>query len=171
MIDRLVKIADAEVGTKEVGGNNCGPRIREYQSATNLDPAAWPWCAAFVDWSVKTWLADPASLHWLALKTAKPNNWRPKTAGAWDLVNWAQTHPNTVTILPDTARAQPGDIVVFDFSHCGIVAESKDGNLFTIEGNTNGAGTRESNTGDGVWRKVRRQSLARAFLRIHPSTA
>ena len=35
-IKRLLEIATHEVGTHEAGGNNRGPRIVEYQSATWL---------------------------------------------------------------------------------------------------------------------------------------
>ena len=36
----------------------------------------------------------------------------------------------------------------------------------TIEGNTNSKGTRDSNTGDGVWRKRRSVSSIRSLIRI-----
>ena len=38
----LAQIAAKEVGVREVGGNNNGERIRDYQVATDLAPAAWP---------------------------------------------------------------------------------------------------------------------------------
>ncbi len=34
-------------------GSNSGPRVREYQAATNLGGTGWPWCAAFVCWCYK----------------------------------------------------------------------------------------------------------------------
>jgi hypothetical protein len=37
--------------------------------------------------------------------------------------------------------------------------------------NTNGRGTRDSTSGDGVWLKTRRSSLVRNYVRINPSTA
>jgi hypothetical protein len=44
---RLIEIAQREVGVREVGGNNCGVRVRDYQRATDLRPlGAWPWCGA-----------------------------------------------------------------------------------------------------------------------------
>lgn len=169
MIEKLADIALSQVGVKEVGGNNCGKKIREYQSATNLTPAAWPWCAAFVDWCIAEWIKDKANTQWLALKTTSPSQWRPKTAAAFGLIEWARKHPNTATILPETSSMQKGDIVVFDFSHTGIVTGG--GKLFMqcVEGNTNGRGERDSQSGDGVWSKRRNVSLARCFIRIHPS--
>jgi hypothetical protein len=169
MIKKLANIALSQVGVKEVGGNNCGKKIREYQAATNLTPAAWPWCAAYVDWCLAEWIKDKENTKWLNLKTTTPSQWRPRTAAAFGLIAWAQKHPNTTTILPETAPVQEGDIVVFDFSHTGIVVGG--GKLFIqcVEGNTNGRGERDSESGDGVWFKRRNVSLARCFIRIHPS--
>jgi len=57
VIDKLLAIAQAEVGVREVGGNNCGARVRDYQRATELRPLGdWPWCAAFVSWVIREWL-------------------------------------------------------------------------------------------------------------------
>lgn len=171
MIDQLAAVAETQIGVKEVGGNNLGKQIRVYQTATNLDPAAWPWCAAFVDWAVQMWLTDPACVRWLGLKTTTPAKWRPTTALAFGLISWAKTKPSTVQIFGDDIRPQRGDIVVFDFSHCGIVTGSTASRMKTVEGNTNGKGERDSESGDGVWAKDRPLSLARAYLRIRPSTA
>jgi hypothetical protein len=169
MIEKLADIALSQVGVKEIGGNNRGAKIREYQSATNLPPAAWPWCAAYVDWCVSQWLTDKRNVKWLSLKVSSPSTWRPKTASAFGLLEWARKHPNTTTILPETATVQRGDIVVFDFSHTGIVIGG--GKLFIqcVEGNTNGRGERDSESGDGVWLKRRNISLVRNYIRIHPS--
>ena len=171
MIDRLVAIAARQIGAREEGGNNCGNAIRTFQRATDLQPDAWPWCAAFVDWCVSKWLAEPGVEGWLGLQVSTPHQWRPKTALAYGFLKWAKDRPKTVSIHPDTAQAQPGDIVVFDFSHVGIVEFDADDKLITIEGNTNGRGDRDSATGDGVWRKTRPKSLARNFIRIHPRGA
>lgn len=169
MVEKLADIALSQVGTKEVGGNNRGAKIREYQSATNLDPAPWPWCAAFCCWTIREWLKDPEAIKWLNLKTTTPSQWRPKTAAAFGFIDWAKKHPNTAKVLPESIVAQKGDIVVFDFSHIGIVTNA--GKLFiqTVEGNTNGRGERDSESGDGVWAKRRNSSLARCYIRINPS--
>jgi hypothetical protein len=168
MTKRLAEIAQSQVGVKEMGGNNRGPKIRMYQSATNLAPAVWPWCAAFVDWCVSEWLKDPSTVFWLNLQRTSVASWRPKTASAFGLLKWAQDRPHTITILPERATPQQGDIVVFDFSHCGIVTGYKGGKVLTVEGNTNGRGERDSESGDGVWAKSRSVSLVRNYLRIHP---
>jgi len=169
MHDRLLKLALAEVGTAEVGGNNRGPRIREYQSATDLPPGAWPWCAAWTCWCIREWLKDPEVVEWLNLQYNTPDQWRPRTALAFGLMPWARSRPRTVQILSDTDIPKPGDIVVYDFSHCGIVINSGNRiNFNAIEGNTNEKGARDSLTGDGVFIKTRRNTLVRCFLRIQP---
>jgi hypothetical protein len=163
MMQKLVAIAAAEVGVREVGSNNSGPRVREYQKATWLEPAAWPWCAAFVCWTLREWLRDPAVVA--VLGVAKPDAWRCKDASAFGWEKWARV--KGLTVLPETAKARAGDIVIFDFSHIGIVELDQVGRVIcTIEGNTNGAGARDSESGDGVWRKTRAQSLVKSYVRL-----
>lgn len=167
MIDLLPKIAAAQIGLKETQGKNLGPDVRRYQKATDLPPGAWPWCAAFLDWLLLEWLSDKKAAEWLNLKRTSPEKWRPKTALAFGLLKWAKDRPNTVEILPDSAMPEPGCLVVFDFSHCGVVERCQNPLMMTtIEGNTDSAGGRD---GDGVWRRVRPRHIARAFLKIHPS--
>lgn len=171
MLYKLTMIASREIGVQETGGNNCGKRIREYQSSTSLDPAPWSWCAAFVDWSIREWLKDKEVVAWLGLKNRTADQWRPTTALAYGLTSWAKKRPNTTSIYNEKNRAVSGDIVTFDFSHTGIVLEDCGDHIVTIEGNTNGSGSRDSESGDGVWRKIRKKSLVKDFIRIHPSTA
>jgi hypothetical protein len=167
----LAQIAERELGKKETKGRNLGPEVRKYQAATNLAPGAWPYCAAFVAWVIERWLDDPANVKWLGLRATTPAKWRPKTALAYGFVKWAQDRPATCTILPDTATPQPGDLVCYDFSHIGIVKESRGNKFVAIEGNTSGvrADGTPSRDGDGVYLKVRPRKLARCFIRIRPS--
>jgi hypothetical protein len=72
-------------------------------------------------------------------------------------------------VLPETAIPQPGDLVVYDFSHIGIVASTpQDGRFIAVEGNTNAKGERDSDMGDGVWQKNRPRSrdIIRCYIRI-----
>ena len=171
MLHKLIAIASAEVGVREEGGNNRGERIREYQSATDLNPGAWPWCAAYVDWCIREWLSIPQVVIWLNLQRRTPEEWRPKTALAYGLKSWALQRPSTTKVYNDTHKAQLGDIVTFDFSHVGFVIEDTGKEVVTWEGNTGQKGLRDSETGDGVWRKVRKKSLVKDLIRIHPSIA
>jgi hypothetical protein len=168
-IEKLVEIALSQVGVKEVGGNNKGLKIREYQSATSLKPAAWPWCAALTSWIIREWLKDQEVVKWLNLKVLTPEKWRPKTAAAFGYIEWAKSRPATTKILTEKAKPQVGDLVIFDFSHIGIVVKVGENNFQCVEGNTNQRGTRDSNSGDGVWLKTRIPSLVRNYIRINPS--
>ncbi len=166
-LKRLVEIATREVGVQEVGGNNRGPRIVEYQSATWLKPAAWPWCAAFICWIIREWLKEAEVQTAYSLTgTRAIEAWRPRTAGAFDFERWAKE--KNLRVLPRTAKAKAGDLVIFDFSHIGIVVKDQLGTstIETIEGNTNASGLRDSSSGDGVWRKRRPVSSARSFIRL-----
>ena len=161
----FVGIAEAEIGTREHGGNNRGERIAAYQSATWLDPDAWPWCAAFVCWCIKEWLKVPGAAESIGVGNAE--KWRPQTPSAFDFLRWAKE--KDLRVLDEAAEVHAGDLVVFDFSHIGIVIEDAlKGSQFLIcvEGNTNGTGSRDSASGDGVWRKKRARGLARNFIRL-----
>lgn len=155
-IKRLLAIAEAEVGVREGTTNNTGKRIRDYQSATWLKPGAWPWCAAFTCWVLK--------------ETLKSSNLKIdlcKDASAFGWEKWATK--NGFALLSENKLAKAGDFVVFDFSHIGIVAKDQlsiTDKIETIEGNTNGAGDRDSVSGDGVWRKKRDHSLTRHYIRV-----
>jgi len=154
----LALIAENEIGVREIGGNNRGPRVREYQLATWTDPGVWPWCAAFVCWIIREWLKSPSV-------KAVVNIQRPKTTGAFDFIRWAKEQD--LRVLGENDPCRRGDIVVFDFSHIGLVTEdSERGEIESVDGNTNGKGERDSESGDGVWRKHRPRSDAKAFIRL-----
>ena len=156
----LVAVATQEIGVTEVNGSNCGPRVNEYKAATWL-PAdkPWPWCAAFVCWCVR----EAMRIGGVG-ETAKFK--RPRTAGAWDLENWSLAQDaSTNTKKPHRNDIQAGDIVIFKFSHVGIATGGidKNGMVPTIEGNTDGAGSRE---GGAVLRKKRAASSIRSRIRF-----
>lgn len=169
-LENLAKIALSQVGVKESGGNNNGPEIRKYQSSTELKPASWPWCAALTSWVIREWLKDKDNTGWLGLKTLTPEQWRPKTAAAFGYISWAQDRPATTKVLSRKAKPQVGDLVVFDFSHIGIVVKVGEKSFQCVEGNASAKGGRDSETGDGVWLKTRTASLVRNYIRINPST-
>lgn len=156
----LVSVALAEVGVEEINGTNCGPRVDEYKAATWLNPKkGWPWCAAFVCWCVQRAML-------LSLTNETKTFKRPRTAGAWDFENWSlEQDDSTNTKKPHRNDIQRGDIVVFKFSHIGIAlsAPDKKGNVQTVEGNTDGAGSRE---GGAVLKKTRNVSQIRSRIRF-----
>ena len=152
---KITEIAGKEIGVEELDGSNCGPRVDEYKAATHLPPhEAWPWCAAFVCWCVRE-----------AMKDGEYTFKRPTTAGAFAFENWSLAQDNsTQTKKPTRGDIQPGDIVIFKFSHIGIATSVPTaGKIRTIEGNTNSAGERE---GQGVFLKSRKVSSIRSRIRF-----
>lgn len=156
----IVQFAKQEIGVEEIDGTNCGPRVNQYKATTNL-PAdePWPWCAAFVDWVVKEAMQAAGIKETATFK-------RPTTAGAWALEKWSlQQDRSTWTLKPAKRDIEPGDIVIFNFSHVGIATSEPDetGHFRTVEGNTDGQGSRE---GGAVLAKWRRTSQVRSRIRF-----
>lgn len=156
----IVRVALKEVGVEEVNGSNCGPRVDQYKAATWLNPkVGWPWCAAFCCWVIRE-AAAGAGVKFT--KTFK----RPRTAGAWDFENWSLSQDrSTWTKKPHRGDIQPGDIVVFKFSHIGFAVSAPDANGYvtTVEGNTDSKGSRE---GGGVFKKKRHLTKIRSRIRF-----
>lgn len=152
--DVLARVALGEVGTREEGHNG-GPRVREYQAATWYEGGPWPWCAAFVCWCFRE-----------AMTAVQPGIQRPTTPGAWAFEKWARKAGAELIKPVGEKLAKRGDIVVFTFSHVGIVCEDQlepGDYIKTVEGNTNAAGARE---GDGVWQKSRKAKHVRSLIRL-----
>lgn len=163
---KLAEIAKSQVGTLEEGGNNRGPMVREYQAATYLAPGDWPWCAAFVCWCIREWLAGGALAESLDTP-ARVAGWRPRTPRAFGFEAWAKERG--LPILPKRAAVKPGDIVVFDMSHVGIAVHGAGAgslSIQTVEGNTGVVGLRDSASGDGVFRKNRPRTMVRSIIRV-----
>lgn len=153
--ETLARIAESQVGVKEQGGYNTGPKVQAYQAATWLPGTGWEWCAAFVDWCL---------LQALGVLALVPAGWHaPQTAGAWDLENWGngkEPHgPNKAWVVLDPQYQLPrrGDIVTFVWSHTGIVT-GYDSNSRRIE-------TVEGNAPDGVYRKTHTRNQIRRIIR------
>ncbi len=156
---KLVVLASREVGVEEVDGTNCGEMVNTYKAATNLPPTeSWPWCAAFICWLVREAMKECGVQETATFK-------RPRTAGAWDFINWSLRQDKTThTLKYPGDDILPGDIVVFTFSHIGLAVSSPDGSTVdTIEANTDADGSRE---GGGVFRKTRKLSQIRARIRF-----
>ena len=156
----IVEIAKSQVGARECGGNNKGAEIRKYLDATWMDEKTknmgFPWCSAFVTWVCK----EARKLCGYTFRDIDLYI----GAAAYD---W-ETHgiKNGWRILDEWEKAEPGDLVTYDFSHIGIVIEDHGETIFTVEGNTNGRGDRDSDSGDGVWFKDRARGLVKHFIRL-----
>lgn len=154
--EKALRIAIKEIGVKEYpAGSNSGPRVKQYQAATNLGGTGWPWCMAFVCWCYKQ------AGHSLPYPTA--------SVGLF--LSWATKVGDVVS------RPLRGDLVCYRFDadswpdHVAIVERVlavawKDkvfaGYVKTIEGNT--ASGNDANGGQ-VQRRYRRHSRC-SYVRI-----
>ena len=159
-VQTLLKVAKNEIGVKESGTSNRGLRVDEYQRATWLEQKDWgAWCAAFVCWCVREAMKETNTKE-------TPGFRRPRTAGAWDFERWSLAQDSTTqTRKPPGNDIQPGDLIVFKFSHIGIAQSAPDrsGNFTTIEGNSNSKGSR---TGGMVCEGSRNISQVRSRIRF-----
>ena len=158
ILGELAEIAESQIGTQEDAAHtNRGAAILKYQQSTNLGGQGWPWCAAFVDWCMQQFLARHISYAEHGFK-------RSQTASAFGLIDWAREQK--LEIFNGVYQApQRGDIVVYAFSHCGIVADSDPHSrtFHPIEGNTNDIGGRD---GYIVARRFRGLGQVKQFIRL-----
>lgn len=145
-IDRLIQIANAEVGYLEKSSNsqldsktaNAGTaNYTKYWRDIKPEYQGQPWCACFVTWCfTKAFGKDNAQ----KLLKHYPYVYCPTMANLFTL----------------NANPKVGDIVIFKhngtFTHTGIVTGVNGDYFTTIEGNTNGGSTIIAN-GGGVCRK------------------
>lgn len=143
-----VALGEISHGVREEGGNNEGPRIREY--LMNTDPpihVSAPWCAA----AVQYW-ADVACR---GLGVPNPLDEVRREAYVQDYRAWAIGRGALVSEVD----AEPGDLVLYDFrgirwDHIGILLSPVEAGAFrAVEGNTSDASQRD---GDAVAVKGRR---------------
>jgi peptidoglycan hydrolase-like protein with peptidoglycan-binding domain len=151
----LVEAAGQEVGIRETS-KNLGPGIAKYWKATSY-PGGYansePYCAAFICW-----------LFFVAARAIGAGSVRftlPTSPVAYDFETWAKAnHGKGVSFV---SNPQPGDVFTLArASHVGLVVGVTGDVIETIEGNTDGSGSRE---GDGVYRRTRPISSVRKFIR------
>jgi hypothetical protein len=158
-ITDLVNIARGQIGTEEDENHqNKGSSIEKYQACTGMSGQGWPWCAAFVDWCVQQF-ANEAGTDITHV---------PRTTAAFGLITWGNDNHYQVfnpPVSPKDIKAMPGDIVVYEFSHTGIVSRAGDPkySFYAIEGNTNPGGGRD---GYEVAERGRSYSSVRKFIRL-----
>lgn len=134
---KLVSKAEKYLYVREATGNNDGAEVEMFLRSTGLGKG-YAWCAAY-----QTYVHREAGLK--APRSARVVDWF-KTP-LWERKQNSyqpQALPGMVGALYYESLKRYGHIVL-------IVGKDKN-NFYTIEGNTNGAGSRE---GDGVYRKIR----------------
>ena len=159
----LADIAVPYIGATEAKGNRIGNdvRLREIFEADRYSRKGatdgYPWCCAFVSMCVQK-LIDKSILYGHVKKPYTPSvsNFRTRWAPSQNCLIF---NPRDKTYFP-----HKGDIVVYKFSHIGIVESvNANGSLNTIEGNTDQAGSREGTT---LRRKVRQVEIVRCLIRL-----
>lgn len=134
----LIQKYRSQIGVME-SGYNAGEQVEEYLDAAGL-PAGMPWCASFVAWVYKK-----CGNYSIPRYPGYVPNWFPTGRVIWFRGRYQD---------PPT----PGDIIGIWFdskrrlAHIGFFDRMDDKYIYTVEGNTNEAGSRE---GDGVYRKKR----------------
>lgn len=164
---RLIGIADKDVGQMETSRNH-GPAIAKFWSATTYPDGYGnrePYCAAGVSYWVREWLKDPEVQAAFGKTGPQLEKWRCKSPAAYGWLDWAKDHG--VQMLTDSPSEvlHAGDIVVYDFSHIGILRDDQGDRILTTEANTGASGGRD---GDGIFHKDRPREIARKFIRLLP---
>lgn len=115
----LIKIAKAEIGTKESPPNSNNVKYNTWLYGKTVSGSGYPWCAAFVSWCFKN------------------TGLCPKTASCLNMLEHFERKGQIVK------TPQMGDIVFFKYStnnrrtnHVGIVVSVSGRIINTIEGNT-----------------------------------
>lgn len=138
----VLDTARAELGVREDPPDSNRVKYNDWYYNRTVMGSAYPWCMAFVQW-----VFDQAG---------KPLPF--KTASCSALLNWyRKNRPECVVKDP-----RPGDIIIYTFSHTGIVESTAGGTVTAIEGNT--AAGNDANGGQ-VQRRTRKTSLVRAYIR------
>lgn len=157
--EAAISVAIGEVvnSVREEGGENEGPKVREYLRNAGI-PAPAPWCAAAMQW-----ITDGAARF---LGFENPLDEVHREALVLDYVTLADSKDWTVPV----DRGKPGDLVCFKFSgsdrwnHMGMLLtepklSEQEWRFQTIEGNTSpGVGLTDEERereGDGMYRKQR----------------
>ncbi len=131
---RALAAAQAEVGQAvQPPGSNDSPRIGQYRQAT-AGSGVGPWCAYFTSWAAKE----------AGAPLGEQGQGFGAVAATWD---WAQ---RTGRAIPATQQPAPGDLIIWDGKHIGIVESVlPDGRIQTIEGNSSDKVSRRTYGADG----------------------
>jgi hypothetical protein len=145
-----LNVAQSQIGTQEIPrGSNAGPQVELYLKSVGL-AKGYPWCMAFIYWC-----------HQQVSQAQGLKNPLIKTGGVL-------RQYNEMPAKNKHSTPQVGDVFIMDFGagigHTGFVLEVlPNGEIKTIEGNTNQNGSRE---GYQVCIRTRKQKTIKAFLRL-----
>ena len=118
-VKQILAVAQAELGVAESPANSNNVKYNTWFYGKAVSGAAYPWCMAFVQW-----VFNQAGMK-LPYLTASCNG----------LLTWYQKNkPGNIVKAP-----KPGDIVIYNFSHTGVVESVGSSTVTAIEGNTSPA--------------------------------
>lgn len=147
----LIKVFKSQIGVKEATGNNDGPAVEMYLKTVGLGKG-YPWCAAFIKWSLLEVKAPGAqTINGMALSTDRPDRYvyfKGKYFGKTLL-------PGDVGTLYYSSLKRIGHVFFYNGS-------AGAGSIYTVEGNTNSQNSRD---GDGVYLRIRSLSSVHSINR------
>lgn len=155
---KVIQVAVKEVGVREIGSSNTGRRVEEYQDATPLGGTGWPWCAAFVSWSILSALG----------KGVCDKVWK-RSASCDEILSWGR-RAGIVSSTPTLGSAGLVMASKNDATHIFLTTKVLANSIHTVEGNTNAGGSRN---GNGVYARVRKINAGYLFVdwaRLLPAT-
>lgn len=138
LIERALMLAAARVGERETNRNS-STWVDLFLRAVGLAPG-YAWCASFV--------------YWCLTESGWPAESLPEKRRAAGVITWSRWAEERGLIVSEPRR---GDLMFWlnrdgRTGHIGFITAVHGDVLSTIEGNTDGEGSRE---GDGVYRKTR----------------
>lgn len=143
--EKVLSIARGELGVMEQPANSNKVKYNTWYYGREVSGAVYPWCMAFVQW---VFAQAGAKLPYL-------------TASCSALLNWyKKNRPGSVVKYP-----QPGDIIIYNFGHTGIVESVGKGTITAIEGNTSPGVSGSQSNGGMVCRRTRKTSTVTAYIR------
>lgn len=152
-------------GALETGGNNIGASVQAIQKlGSELNPGAWPWCAATTSWALRC----AGWEHWGEFVRREPEAW----VQGW--VDAAKAKKYGMSVVHWTL-AKPGDFECFEFDgsypvdHIGAIRSRpnlRTGSILTVEGNTSDGQAGSQADGAGLWRRERNAKPPSVIVRV-----
>lgn len=144
----LLSTAQKELGVKEAPSNSNNVKYNTWYYGRAVSGKDYAWCMAFVQWCF-----DQIGKRLPFM-----------TASCSALLNWYKSNkPECIVREP-----LPGDIIIYNFGHTGIVESVTASSITAIEGNTAAGNVGSQSNGGGVFRRVRSKTLVTAYIRPYP---